>query len=218
MAGDQTEGNVEPYRVELSVMSGGTVTGPVARSWTIAQATLKGSIFYNSYTSQLGGGLLGGGGAVLRIPRGKSAEGFLGRDGCTGCHSVSANGERLISLPLIGPFAAGASSYALTPDVAAYPPAINAALDNGAFTGISPDGTLFMTSAHGGAPPLMAVGPRAGGPGAIGGPTAGMFETDTGAAVADSGLPNGAMMPTFSPDSLQIAFTDLAIDNGHGWP
>jgi hypothetical protein len=219
LAGVQTEGNVDPYQVELSVMSGGTVSGPAAQHWTIAQATLKGSIYYNSYSSALAGGLggLGGSGAVLRIPRGKSAEGFLGRDGCTGCHSVSANGERMIALPLVGAGIGGdASSYTLTPDGAAYPPAINIALANGAFTGLSPDGKLFMTSAHGGAPPIMIVGPRAGGPGAIGGPTAGLYETDTGAEVAGSGLPEGAMMATFSPDAGQIAFTDLAIDEGHG--
>ena len=123
----------------------------------------------------------------------------------------------MVALPLIGAgFGGDASSYALTPDGAANPPALNAALANGAFTGLSPDGTLFMTSAHGGAPPFMIVGPRAGGPGAVGGPTAGLFQTDTGAAVAGSGLAEGAMMPTFSPDGTQIAFTDLAIDGGHG--
>ena len=63
LAGAQTEGNVDPYHVELSVMSGGTVTGPAAQTWTIAQATLKGSIYYNSYSSTLAGGT---GGAVLR--------------------------------------------------------------------------------------------------------------------------------------------------------
>jgi hypothetical protein len=218
MAGAQTEGNVEPYVVELSVMSGGNVVGPVAQHWTVAQATLKGSIYYNSYSSALGGGLggLGGQGAVLRIPRGGSAEGFLGRDGCIGCHSVSANGERLIALPLIGPLGLAASSYGLTPDVAPFPPAINGDLGNGAFPGLSPDGALFITSAHGGMPPFNMVGPRAGGPGAIGGPTAGLFETDSATEVAGAGVAAGAMMATFSPDGTQITFTDLAIDGGHG--
>ena len=37
-------------------MKGGTVTGPVTEHMTIAQATIKGSIYYNSYNSMLGGG------------------------------------------------------------------------------------------------------------------------------------------------------------------
>jgi hypothetical protein len=213
LAGTQTEGNVDPYHVELSVMGGGTVTGPVEQTWTIAQATLKGSIYYNSYSSVVAGT---GQGAVLRIPRGKPAEAFLGNDGCTACHSVSANGARMIALPLFAGFDGPASSYALTPDGMPYPPPITAALANAAFTGLSPDGTLYMTSAHGGDPLTGITGPRAGGPGAVGDLTAGMFETDSGAAVANSGLPQGAMMATFSPDAAQIAFTDLAIDNGHG--
>ena len=221
-AGAQTQGPTDPFVVELTLLAGGTAVGPVRLQITIAQATLKGSIYYNSYSSQLAtgmglGGIPVGSGAVLRIPRGKTAEGFLGQTGCTGCHSVSANGERMVALPLIGAgFGGDASSFALTPDGAVNPPALNAALANGAFTGLSPDGTLFMTSAHGGAPPFMIVGPRAGGPGAVGGPTAGLFQTDTGAAVAGSGLAEGAMMPTFSPDGTQIAFTDLALDEGHG--
>ena len=102
---------VDPFVVELTAARGRDShrSGPRSRS-TIAQATLKGSIYYNSYSSiRLAAGLGGTrrGGAVLRIPRGKSAEGFLGMTGCTGCHSVSANGERMVALPLIGPALAG---------------------------------------------------------------------------------------------------------------
>jgi hypothetical protein len=40
MMGEQAEGNVDPYRVELTVM-GGAATGPVSQSWTVAQASSK---------------------------------------------------------------------------------------------------------------------------------------------------------------------------------
>ncbi len=224
LAGDQTEGPVDPYVVELTVMSAGTVVGPVQQRWTIAQATLKGSIYYNSYASKLsggmglGGGIGGGSGSVLRIRRGQSAEAFLGQTGCTACHSVSANGARLVAEPLGGiPVGSDGASYALTPDGAPNPAPLAAPLANGAFPGLSPDGTLFVTSAHGdGLLPGLGTGPRAGGPGTPGGPVAELFETDSGTAVAGSGIASGAMMVMFSPDSTQLAFTDLAISDGHG--
>jgi len=220
LAGDQTEGPVDPYVVELTVMAAGTVVGPVQQRWTIAQATLKGSIYYNSYASMLAGGMgIGGGsGSVLRIRRGQSAEVFLGQTGCTACHSVSANGARLVAEPLGGiPVGSDGASYALTPDGAPNPAPLAAPLANGAFPGLSPDGTLFITSAHGdGLLPGLGTGPRAGGPGTPGGPTAELFETDSGTTVAGSGVAQGAMMVMFSPDSSMLAFTDLAISDGHG--
>jgi hypothetical protein len=186
----------------------------VSQSWTVAQATLKGSIYYNSYSSRLAtmAGFGGGNAAVLRIPRGGGAELFLGSTACTGCHSVSANGARMTALPGLG---GPSSSYTLTPDGAANPAPLSRALVNGAFAGLSPDGTLYMTSAHG--PWLSGLGPRAGGPLEAGGPTADLFETDTGALVPNSGLATGAMMGTFAPDGTQIAFTDLAINTVTAW-
>src|SRR5882672_1367772 len=52
-ASDLTRGASDPFTLELTVSSGGTVTGPVAEKFVIAQATLKGSIFYNTYSTKL---------------------------------------------------------------------------------------------------------------------------------------------------------------------
>jgi len=202
-AATHTRGASDPYTLEISVISSGTVAGPITEKITIATATLKGSIFYNSYSSVKAAQAGGFGGAVLRISPGKEAEVFLGQTGCTGCHSVSANGSRLITDAVL----TGAASYALTPGIAVNPPPVKA-VAAGTFTGIYPDGSLFVSNAH---PPGM--GTRTTG---LEDSNAGLFETDTGTAVAGSGIPTGAMTPSFSPDGTLLTFNDYAIDNGHG--
>ncbi|MDB4986350.1 MAG: Flagellar hook-length control protein FliK, partial [Myxococcaceae bacterium] len=84
----QTTGPKGPFTIELSVLDGTTVRGPISEKVIVAQATLKGSLYYNTYNSALGGGL---GGTVERIKPGQPAEFFTRTAECTGCHSVSAN-------------------------------------------------------------------------------------------------------------------------------
>jgi hypothetical protein len=76
----------------------------------LAQATIKGSLYYNSYNSELAvaGGSIGG--VVLLIPQGGQAELFISSPGCNGCHTVSADGSRMLSQVSIG----GGQSFALT--------------------------------------------------------------------------------------------------------
>ena len=216
-AGDHAHGASDPFAVSLTVISGSTVTGPITESIVIAPATLKGSIYYNTYSTMLlsgVGGALGGGGAVLRIVPGQAAQVFLGQSGCTGCHAVSANGTRMVAEPLSNPFGgtgAGAS-YALTTAGATNPTPLVASAPNGTFVGVSPDGTLYVGSAH----PGGTGGPRAGGPGSMGPTDAALYETDTGNAVTGSGIPTGAMMATFSPDGKRLVFTDDALSKGQG--
>ncbi len=74
--------------VTVSKLSAGAVTGPVSESWLIAQGSLTGSLYYNSYNSHLAGG-----GAILRVRFGQDVQ--LVQGGCAVCHSVSANGARI---------------------------------------------------------------------------------------------------------------------------
>jgi hypothetical protein len=203
-----TRGAADPYTMELTTSSGGAVSGPVTQKIIIAQATLKGTIYYNSYASALVG--IGGGG-VLRITPGKTAEAFLGASGCNGCHSVSANGTRMVSLPLALGFAGNGATYALTQGGPTNPAPLAPNAQNTPFAGVSPDGALYLSNAHQG-----GVGPRAGGPGSVGGANATLYETDTGNVVSNSGIPTGAMTPMFSPDGTLLTFNDYAINSGHG--
>jgi hypothetical protein len=209
-ASSHAAGEADPFSLSLTTISGSTVTGPVTEPLIIAPATLKGSIYYNSYTTKLNSSV-GGGGAVLRIVPGQNVSLFLGMSGCTGCHAVSANGSRLVADPFLPN--GGGSTYKLTPQGAANPAPLVANSPNGTFVGLYPDGSLYVGNAH---PNNGFGGPRSGGPGATGPVSSGLFETDTGNAVANSGIAAGAMMPMFSPDGKNLTFVDTAIGNGNG--
>ena len=197
-AGDQSNGPADPFVIELSVQGTSGPIGPIQEQIVIAQATLKGSIYYNSYS---------GVGAIYRIPPGGKAELFLGGTGCYGCHSVSANGSRMVSH--IGADPGG--SYELTPATQPNPPAL-AAVPGSGFSGVSPDGSVYVASAH----PAGQVRPQGTPADAFLINDAALFATDTGAAIAGAGIPAGAMMPMFSPDGRLLAFNDFAEAVGRG--
>lgn len=219
-AGQQTRGRGDALSVELTTLTGQTATGPLKHKWVIAQASLKGSIYYNSYNTQLSGGL-GNNGAVLRLRPGQNAELFARQGTCTGCHSVSANGERMLTKEwgigglgglggllggggMAGGGLAGGDGpiYALTPDSAPNTNPMRMGTST-AFGGLTPDGKLYLSSAA-----SLTAGPQLQG-GLI--PVPGdsvLYETDTGAVVAGSGIPTTAMMPTFSADGSLLVFSD----------
>jgi hypothetical protein len=210
-----TKGGNDPFAVDLTLLKGTTVTGPIHETIFIAPATLKGTIYYNSYSSKLVGaaaqmsvpGFGIGSGAVLRINPGKSAEVFLGNQGCTGCHAVSANGTRMVADVIVG---AGGETYALKANAPPEPAPLVTGAQGPTFVGMSPDGSLYVANAHPG-----GMGPRYA---AIAGGLANatLFETDTGKQVDNSGIPTGAMCPTFSPEGTTLVFNDYAINSGHG--
>jgi hypothetical protein len=146
----------------------------------------------------------------LRIKPGKPAEFFARSGTCTGCHTVSANGERMIAKEFAS--VNDGSTYTLTPDTAPNPAPSRAAVSS-AFTGLSPDGSVYINNAV-----QNGIGPNImGGP--VGGllpATATLRETDTGTEITGSGIPPSASMGTFSPDATLIALNDLALANGGG--
>lgn len=202
-ASQLTRGAQDPYRLELSALSEGNVAGPTEISFTIAQATIKGSIYYNSYISSASFS-----GSILRIPHGGKAEPFLSGAACYGCHTVSANGERLITHTGGGDTG---SAFAIAPAIQPNPPQL-APAPMPAFSGLSPDGSVYVATAH----PPGNVRPQ-------GTPMdmnlvndASLYETDTGMPLAGTGVPAGAMMPTFSPSGTMLTFNDVAIAGGRG--
>jgi hypothetical protein len=205
-AGTRTLGASDPFDVELTTLSGGTATGPITEKLVIAQATINGSIYYNTYNSLTGGGL---GGAIVRIVPGKDAEFFLRPLACTGCHSVSTSGTRLIARELTS--LDNGQVYNLTPTTAANPTPARAGVST-AFVGLSPDGSMYVTNAQ-----RAGLGPEInGGVPALADVDAVAYETDTGAVIADTGIPTSAMMLTFSPDGSLVVYNDYAAGQGHG--
>ena len=113
----------EPLTIALTFAHGGQAWGPITESWTIAQGTLKGTVYYNSYGTSLAhnaccamnGSDAGApfGGATLAIrsgaPQSPTTAPVLvaGSDqgapsdptdtGCRVCHAVSANGASLLT-------------------------------------------------------------------------------------------------------------------------
>jgi Tol biopolymer transport system component len=226
-AGQRSQGKQDIYTVEVSVLSGGKVTGPVTSTFQIAQAAIKGSIYYNTYSSKLVGmatapadpsmqgglggllgafGGLGGGGVVLRIPAGGRAEVF-GQTDCNGCHSVSADGSRLISQSV----ANGVYSYGLTTNGPAPMPTM--AGQSAVWTAVYPDGSAFLTMST--AIDVARAGVF-GGLGGNGSSDATLYDATNGQKLPSVGIPPGALMPAFSPDGSLLVFNDFAADQAHG--
>ncbi len=198
-AGQQTNGKNDPFTVELTVRAGGAIQGPISLTLQIAQATVKGSIYYNSYASKLPGAALGGN--ILRIPAGGTVELFNSLQ-CNGCHSVSADGSTMLSqIELMG----GGSAYTLVSGGPANPPG-QPVSPRASYGALYPDGSKYLsttTSTSVGhaelAQPVTAL------------PQAELFDTKTGQVVPDTGIPASASMPMFSPDGTRLVFNDVAM-------
>jgi hypothetical protein len=227
-AGERSAGKADFYTIELSVLSRGAVIGPVSWKIQIAQAAIKGSIFYNTYRSNLLGGAAAPGGApagfpggfpggipgagfgasngiVVRIPAAGRAEVF-GQTDCNGCHSVSADGSLLLAQSVQN----GAYSYEL---VASGPaPAPKMAGPSATWAALYPDGSAFLTMST-----VIDVA-RAGFFGGLGGGStdATLFDAMTGQPIKSTGIPAGALMPAFAPDGTHLVFNDYAVGEAHG--
>lgn len=193
-AAASTGGAADPFTLELKVLTGETVSGPIVEQLVIAGGALKGSVYYMTYPPLISVG------NVMRVQGGRPAETFLS-SACTGCHSAAASGTR---------FLAYSSGFGASFNLAASsPPTPLLTQTPGAeFAGIYPDGSVYVASAH----PTSGGGPQSRG-GSV--TNAGLYDTLTGTLIDDSGIPTGACMPSFSPDGQQLAFTDFGASAGH---
>jgi hypothetical protein len=204
-----------PVTVTLVFSSGGKAYGPLTETWTIAQGTLTGTVYYNSYgtslatnycaTANWSGNTICFGGATLAIKHGATSPVLVagtnspqGDDsGCRVCHSVAAQGATLVTQH--GEKYAESSSYALTAGntetVMAPPSGLFA------FPAVSPDGTFLFNNTG----PLPGTTPAA---------TSALYAIPGGTAIAATGLPAAlaAATPVFSPDGTHIAFGDYGTD------
>ncbi len=207
----------DPVTVQVTKCVSGAVTGPITETWTIAQGSLKGTVYYNTYTSPQANGA----GAVMRIKPGANAQVFLGgaANGCTVCHTVSANGSVLTAShgtsEILGDYNSG-TSYDLTQDAGVLHQEGSSVFSFGALT---PDGTMLLSN---GALPRSAPGnsldwtPNV--PGQTQGPRASaLYDPRTGASIPAPGWDGTvtyALMPSFSPDGKAVAFNHY--DTGAG--
>lgn len=192
---DSTSGAAD---LTVARFSGGAATVAVTHKWTIAPASMRGTIYY--WANNVG--------RVMRIKPGASAPddfsagtfGALPASGCTmTCHTVSADGSTLVS---------GGDTLGGSYDLLKNKPIF----DTGGAAGsaqkrlwsnpaVSPNGKWLVQNGTTSVP-----GP----PGA----QPGLWNTTDGSKVPNSGLDGMSLgMPSFSPDGSKIAYV---IPNGVG--
>jgi hypothetical protein len=199
----------EPLVITLVFGEGANVVGPLSESWRIAQATLQGTIYYNSYGTALVknsdsndhyGNQYGAG--TLAIKSGSTApvlvagvdSAGMGGIGCRVCHTVSADGQSLVTQTSN----ANASSYTTT----VYVNLGNDTTDGGgaplatgnlAFPALYKDGSLLLSSSGG-----MINGDSA----------SRLYSVPVGTTLPTTGVPADfqAALPAFSPDGKHTSF------------
>lgn len=173
-------------RVHRLVLGQPTATVVTDDTWTISKEPLIGSVYY--WANSLG--------RVLRINPGASApEDFLaagGQDGCSTCHSVSANGHTLI---LGGDIAV--SNWDLVTNTSKLDiTSVGKPVRNWAMAAISADGSVVVENGE-----LNLPGPPGGGDG--------MWDAATGMKLANTGLEGVTLnMPAFSANGKKLAYID----------
>ncbi len=208
----------ETVRVTATTLVGGAGAGPVTQGWSVAPGSLKGIVYYNTYNSTLTQG-----GAVMTIRPGKSAEVLL--SGCTVCHSVSSQGNRLVTAldwddvdiengeAPNNPIDSG--SYELRPDGTAVLKRRDEDGRRYSFGALSPDGAWFLSNGVLGGGDVNGPGNEI--RGLSGDLRSRLVETDTGAVVPSPTLEGAlayAMSPAFAHDGAFVAFNRRDVDGG----
>lgn len=179
-----------PLNMKLNRLPAGqpAATTVADHTWTIASQPLVGSVYY--WANSLG--------RVLRINPGADApEDFLlqgGYDGCSTCHSASADGTKLIL---------GGDIPVSTWDLVNNQPLFNSQsigkpIRDWAMAAISPDGSVVIENGE-----MLLPGPPGGKPG--------LWDSLTGAKLMGTGVDELVMnMPVFSSNGKKIAYVDPA--------
>ncbi|MEZ4445665.1 MAG: hypothetical protein R3B72_41705 [Polyangiaceae bacterium] len=196
-AGGKTLDN-QPDTVELrlTIAKNGVGYGPLVQTWRVAPARLAGTIYYQSYGTQLAKnypGAVGGdhmfGGAVLGIKVGDTAPQLVagqngGSSACRVCHSVAADGSRLIAQH--GDSTSVSSGYTITQQGVTEQPLATSAV----FPAITPDGAYALNAAG------QMVDLNNGG----------AASTPTGLSVVSTNLGT----PAFAPAGDRVVFNPMA--------
>ncbi len=196
-------GGASAVKVRVSELSAGVVTGPIEQQWSIAQGSLKGAIYYNTYRSALAST-----GGVMRIRPGQDAE--VLQKGCTVCHSVSSKGNVLVTGVNWDKNPIDSEAFDLAADGSIK---VRRIVNDGrvfAFGALTPDGTRLVAN---GIPPTDPV-PR----GLVGPYASQLFDTKSGNAIAAPSFSSQvtyALTPNFSPDGAHLAFNNRDLSAGH---
>jgi hypothetical protein len=188
-------GPSDQIEMQLTSLGNGRASGPIARSFVIAAAPFKSSIYYMSYGPT-------GTAGITRLRPGLSAQPVFAAVGCTGCHALSANGTRML-----GNWQ-GSGSSARLGSTTSEPETLRTQLPGAEFAALYPDGSLYVAPGR-----PSGIGPRNYSVPQL---NATLFDVASGQAFPGAGIPAGATVPAFSASGALLAFNDAAIDAGHG--
>lgn len=175
-----TDSSAGPTQLTVARWDGSAATVLAQHTWTIAPASMRGTIYY--WSNNLG--------RVLRIkPGAAQPDDFLaaaGVNGCSTCHAVSADGSTLVI---------GGDVATSTFDLKGNKPTFSGMGRAWAQPALTPDGKYLVENSS----PL---------PGPPGG-SDGLFYTANGQRVPSSGLDGYHMgMPAFAPDGTRLVYRD----------
>ncbi len=187
-------------KVDVTKLSGGNVTGPITETWSIAQGSLRGTIYYETYDSQIAGGL--GSVGIMRIDPGATTPSVV-KSGCGNvCHTASADGSTLVANTQLS---FGSASYDLRNDAGVIKAQNDLSFTYGA---LYPDGKFLMS----------ATSYRTWAPGFPGSTPSKLWDTVTGLNIPApgwDGVITNAGTVAFSPDGKHIAFNHMDTGGGH---
>ncbi|HEX3771935.1 MAG TPA: hypothetical protein VHV30_13760 [Polyangiaceae bacterium] len=203
-------GATDKLTVSVAKISGSTVSAPITETWAMAQGSLRGTIYYETYDSKIltGGSDAGGLAAILGLALAEAGGiGIMKIEpgatqptpliaGCGNvCHAASADGSTLVAATTT----ATSASYDLKSGATQYVASPSTALTYG---GLYPDGSFLMSATD-----FRLSGNS----------VSQLFDTKTGASIAAPGwdgvVKRGGTV-AFAPDGKQIAFVHEDKD-GH---
>jgi hypothetical protein len=195
-----TSGNEgDPLKIELRVLDGSSVFGPIAETWKVAPGTLKGTVYYTEYSN-----FNPRFGAEMAIKPGATAPTYAtGDTACRACHEVSADGSTLFSGDETY---VSSASYDLTQSgqlIATYAgnaPDGTSNINKFYWSAPYPDGTFVMANSR------HAIGPP-GNDNYLG--DSQLFSRTDGNAISTTGWSTSvtsAVTPAFSPDGKRLVF------------
>lgn len=201
-----TAGAADDVSLSVTKSAAGQVSAPVVQTYRVAQASMKGIIYYNTYSSPLTKGTTDTDkGGILRIKAGGTAE--VVTRGCNVCHAVSSGGSVLASGSgyVLAEYAPEEShTYDLSPDGEITPRTTNPDGLLFPFAGLTPDGSKALTNGlPAGAWPTKIMR----GVYSAAGYKSSLVDTATGTPIAGAKLPvSYVQTPAFSPDGTKVAF------------
>jgi hypothetical protein len=208
-AGVQSRGGTDPLTVDVVSLAGGNASKLPTRKLQFALASLKNAIYYNTYGSALATGMAITGGVVMRVmPKQAQPDVFLkaqSATNCIGCHAVSADGSKLVAEEHVQPGLGESTGGIYDLSGGAVFPAPIVSLTRAGFSGLYPDGSIYLTTSRPAAGP-GSTGGSGNVKGTFGPAASKLVDAATGMDIAGNGVPTDALMPMFSIDGKMVVF------------